>query len=323
MKFIYIFASTNFKSNIMDQENELSSEDENVGTAIPVNLLISEAYELLQKSASRTDGISGIASGFNELDKITSGWQNGDLIVFGSRPSMGKTALELSMAVNIAVNYKTPVGLFSLEMNNVQLSNRLIVNVCELHGEKIKNGQIAPYEWQQLDYNLKYLVDAPIYIDDTAWMKIDDLCEKIRNMVIEKGVKIIFIDYLQRLYTEIKYIENRYSELNYFTRCLKSLAIELNIPIIVLSQLNRSLENREGIDGKRPQLTDLRDSGTICDDADVICFIHRPEYYHIYTDEKGNDTRGTAEVIIAKQRNGATGDVILQFEKDYAKFKSL
>jgi len=253
---------------------------------------------------------------------MTSGWQNGDLIVIGARPSMGKTAFELSMAINIAVNSKEPVGLFSLEMNNIQLVNRLIINVCEIPSDKIRNGQLAPYEWQQMDNKLKDLMDAPIYVDDTAWMRIDDLCDKARKLVKDYGVKIIFIDYLQRIYTEIKYVENRYFELNYFTRCLKSLAMELNIPIVVSSQLNRNIENREGIDGKRPQLADLRDSGTICDDADVICFIHRPEYYKMYSDEKGNDLRGMAEIIIAKHRNGATGDILLRFNGEFSKFQN-
>lgn len=307
----------------MDKEQKIFSEDKSTEMPMQINPLIIEAYELLQKAASRTDGITGLRTGFNKLDKMTSGWQNGDLIIVGARPSMGKTAFELSMAVNMAVNYRTPVALFSLEMNNVQLVNRLIVNLCDIPGEKIKNGQLLAYEWQQLDYKLKDLIDAPLYVDDTAYMKIDDLCDRARKIVQQSGVKIIFIDYLQRIYTEQKYTENRYSELNYFTRVLKSLAMELNIPIIVSSQLNRGVENREGIEGKRPQLIDLRDSGTICDDADVICFIHRPEYYKIYSDDKGNDLRGVAEIIIAKHRNGATGDVLLQFNAEYAKFQDL
>lgn len=289
---------------------------------IQINPVINEAYELLQKAASRTDRLSGLKTGFTKLDKMTSGWQNGDLITIGARPGMGKTAFIISMLKNMAVNFETPVALFSLEMSNVQLVNRLIVNVCEIPGEKIKGGQLAAYEWQQLDYKLKDLIDAPLYVDDSSLMKIDDLCNKARYLVREKSVKLIAIDYIQLLYNEVKYTDNRYLEVNYFTRRLKSLAKELNIPIIILSQMNRGIESREGIEGKRPQLIDLRDSGTLCDDSDMVIFLHRPEYYKIYQDDKGNDIRGMAEVIIAKHRNGATGDVLLRFKGEFARFQN-
>ena len=239
-----------------------------------INPVIQEAYEMLQKAAARTDGLSGLSSGFHQLDKMTSGWQNSDLIIIAARPAMGKTAFVLSMAKNMAVNNKVPVALFSLEMSNVQLVNRLIVNVCEIPGEKIKSGQLAPYEWGQLDYKIKELYDAP------------------------------------------------QEEVSTISRSLKGLAKELNIPIIALSQLNRGVENREGIDGKRPQLSDLRESGAIEQDADMVCFIHRPEYYKIYQDEKGNDLHGMAEIIIAKHRNGAVGDVLLRFRAEFARFQN-
>lgn len=287
-----------------------------------INPVIAEAYELLQKAAARTDGLSGLESGFTKLDKMTSGWQNSDLIIIAARPAMGKTAFVLSMAKNIAVDFQHPVALFSLEMSNVQLINRLIVNVCEIPGEKIKSGQLAAYEWQQLDYKIKDLFDAPLYVDDTPSLSVFELRTKARRLVREHGVKIIIIDYLQLMNANGMKFGSRQEEVSTISRSLKGLSKELNIPIIALSQLNRGVESREGIEGKRPQLSDLRESGAIEQDADMVCFIHRPEYYKITQDERGNDLRGMAEIIIAKHRNGATGDVLLRFKGEYAKFQN-
>lgn len=287
-----------------------------------INPVIQEAYDMLRTAAARTDGLSGLASGFHKLDKMTSGWQNSDLIIIAARPAMGKTAFVLSMAKNIAVNNKVPVALFSLEMSNVQLVNRLIVNVCEIPGEKIKSGQLAPYEWGQLDYKIKELYDAPLYVDDTPSLSVFELRTKARRLVREHDVKIIIIDYLQLMNASGMSFGSRQEEVSTISRSLKGLAKELNIPIIALSQLNRGVENREGVDGKRPQLSDLRESGAIEQDADMVCFIHRPEYYKIYTDEKGNDLHGMAEIIIAKHRNGAVGDVLLRFRGEFARFQN-
>ena len=287
-----------------------------------INPVIQEAYEMLQKAAARTDGLSGLESGFHALDKMTSGWQNSDLVIIAARPAMGKTAFVLSMAKNMAVNAKIPVALFSLEMSNVQLVNRMIVNVCEIPGEKIKSGQLAPYEWGQLDYKIKELYDAPMYVDDTPSLSVFELRTKARRLVREHGVKIIIIDYLQLMNASGMSFGSRQEEVSTISRSLKGLAKELNIPIIALSQLNRGVESREGIDGKRPQLSDLRESGAIEQDADMVCFIHRPEYYKIYQDEKGNDLHGMAEIIIAKHRNGAVGDVLLRFRGEFARFQN-
>ena len=287
-----------------------------------INPVIQEAYEMLQKAAARTDGLSGLESGFPALDKMTSGWQNSDLVIIAARPAMGKTAFVLSMAKNMAVNAKIPVALFSLEMANVQLVNRLIVNVCEIPGEKIKSGQLAPYEWGQLDYKIKELYDAPLYVDDTPSLSVFELRTKARRLVREHGVKIIIIDYLQLMNASGMSFGSRQEEVSTISRSLKGLAKELNIPIIALSQLNRGVESREGIDGKRPQLSDLRESGAIEQDADMVCFIHRPEYYKIFQDEKGNDLHGMAEIIIAKHRNGAVGDVLLRFRGEFARFQN-
>ena len=286
-----------------------------------INPVISEAYQLMTKAAARTDGLSGLESGFTKLDKMTSGWQNSDLIIIAARPAMGKTAFVLSMAKNIAVNYHNPVALFSLEMSNVQLVNRLISNVCEIPSEKIKSGQLADYEWQQLDYKLRDLIDAPLYVDDTPSLSVFELRTKARRLVREHGVKVIIIDYLQLMNASGMSFGSRQEEVSTISRSLKGLAKELNIPIIALSQLNRGVENREGADGKRPQLSDLRESGAIEQDADMVCFIHRPEYYKIY-ELDGKDMRGMAEIIIAKHRNGAVGDVTLRFIGQYTRFQN-
>ena len=288
-----------------------------------INPVIQEAYDLLKIAASRDSGLSGLSTGFYELDKYTSGWQNSDLIIIAARPAMGKTAFVLSMAKNIAVNNREPVAMFSLEMSNVQLVNRLITNVCEISGEKIKSGQLAPYEWGQLDSNINALVDAPLYVDDTPSLSIFELRTKARRLVREHGVKLIIIDYLQLMNASGASFGSRQEEVSTISRSLKGLAKELNIPIIALSQLNRGVESREGIEGKRPQLSDLRESGAIEQDADMVCFIHRPEYYKIFQDEKGNDLKGVAEIIIAKHRNGAVGDVRLRFVGQYARFQNL
>ena len=288
-----------------------------------INPVIKQAYEQLKIAASRDSGLSGLSTGFYDLDKYTSGWQKSDLVIIAARPAMGKTAFVLSMAKNIAVNNREPVALFSLEMSNVQLVNRLITNVCEIPGEKIKSGQLAPYEWGQLDSNITSLFDAPLYVDDTPSLSIFELRTKARRLVREHGVKLIIIDYLQLMNASGASFGSRQEEVSTISRSLKGLAKELDIPIIALSQLNRGVESREGIEGKRPQLSDLRESGAIEQDADIVCFIHRPEYYKIFQDEKGNDLHGVAEIIIAKHRNGAVGDVRLRFVGNYARFQNM
>jgi replicative DNA helicase len=288
-----------------------------------INPIIHEAYEMLQKASTRPDGLSGLASGFRALDKITSGWQNSDLVVIAARPAMGKTAFVLSMAKKMAVDMKVPLAMFSLEMSNVQLVNRLIINVCEIPGDKIKSGQLAPYEWGQLDNKITQLYDAPLYVDDTPSLSVFELRTKARRLVREHNVQIIFIDYLQLMNASGMKFNSRQEEVSTISRSLKGLAKELNIPIIALSQLNRGVESRDGAEGKRPQLSDLRESGAIEQDADMVCFIHRPEYYKIYEDEHHNDMHGIAQIIIAKHRNGAVGDVNLRFKAEFARFQDM
>ena len=288
-----------------------------------IDPVVSEAVEILQKAASNTSGLTGIPTGYTDLDDKTSGWQNSDLVIIAGRPAMGKTAFALSLAKNIAVDEHIPVAFFSLEMSNVQLVNRLISNVCEISGKKILNGQLDKEEWKRLDRNLRLLQGAPIYVDDTPGMGIFELRTKARRLVRENKVRLIIIDYLQLMNANGSRFGSRQEEVSTISRSLKGLAKELNIPILALSQLNRSVEKRDdGQEGKRPQLSDLRESGAIEQDADMVLFVHRPEYYRIFQDEHGNDLRGMAQIIIAKHRKGATGDVLLNFRGEFTRFQN-
>lgn len=289
---------------------------------VQINPVIKEARERM-KFAATQEGASGIPSGFTALDKITSGWQKSDLIIIAARPAMGKTAFILSMAKNMAVNKNIPVAVFSLEMSNVQLVNRLLMNVCSLEGEKIKNGNLSNDEWERFDKNVNQLLDAPIFVDDTPSLSIFELRSKARRLMKEQKIQCIIIDYLQLMNASGMNFGSREQEVSLISRSLKGLAKELDIPIIALSQLNRGAADRSISDGKRPQLSDLRESGAIEQDADMVCFIHRPEYYGIKTDSDGNSYEGIAEIIIAKHRNGAVGDVKLKFKNIYAKFINL
>ena len=290
-----------------------------------IDPIINQAIQQIEAAANRQSGLSGLETQFHELDKLTSGWQNSDLIIIAARPAMGKTAFVLSMAMNMAVGVNTPVAIFSLEMSNLQLVNRLISNVCEREGEKIKSGRLQPADWDKLMAGVKRLYSAPLYIDDTPSLSIFELRTKARRLVREHNVKCIIIDYLQLMNASGMRFGSREQEVSMISRSLKQLAKELNIPIIALSQLNRSVEQR-GADNsasKRPQLSDLRESGAIEQDADIVCFIHRPEYYlHSGEDAEGNDIRGLALFIVAKHRSGKVDDVKLRFVSQYARFQN-
>ncbi len=295
-----------------------------------IDPVLVEAYKGIEKASANADGISGIPSGFTKLDDMTNGWQPSDLIIIAARPAMGKTAFVLSMAKNIAIDNRIPVAMFSLEMSNVQLVNRLIVNVCEITGEKVRSGKLAPYEWQQLDVKINEMYGAPLYIDDTPSLSVFELRTKARRLVREHGVKLILIDYLQLMNASGMSYNSRQEEVSTISRSLKGLAKELKIPIIALSQLNRGIETRiagadsdEKKDAHRPQLSDLRESGAIEQDADMVCLIHRPEYYKIMKDAYGHSLKGIAEIIIAKHRNGQVGDVRLKFVAEYARFSNV
>lgn len=287
---------------------------------VQINPLLSKAVEQMQIAAQRTSGLSGLPTGFHELDKMTSGWQNSDLIIIAARPAMGKTAFVLSMALNIAMS-DNPVAVFSLEMSNLQLVNRLISNACEIAGEKIKSGALSEVEWTQLLSRMQKLQGVPLFVDDTSSLSMMELRTKARRLVREHGVKIIIIDYLQLMTAGIK-LGSREQEVSTISRSLKQLAKELDIPVIALSQLNRKLEDRGNKD-KRPQLSDLRESGAIEQDADIVCFIHRPEYYTKTTvDEEGNNIQGKAEFILAKHRSGSVGTVPMFFRKEFVRFEN-
>ena len=287
-----------------------------------IDPVIKTAIDVIQKAAANKDGLTGVPTGYHKLDDITSGWQPSDLVIIAGRPAMGKTSFALSMAKNIAADYQVPMAFFSLEMSNTQLVNRLISNVCEIQGSKILNGQLRPDEWERLDKHVNNLLGAPLYVDDTPGLSVFELRTKARRLVREHGVKIIMIDYLQLMNANGMRFSSRQEEVSTISRSLKGLAKELDIPIIALSQLNRGVESREGLEGKRPQLSDLRESGAIEQDADMVLFVHRPEYYHIYQDDNGRDLHGMAQIIIAKHRKGATGDVLLTFRGEFTRFEN-
>lgn len=287
-----------------------------------IDPVINSAMEQIEAAGKRESGLSGLQTGFHNLDKLTSGWQNSDLIIIAARPAMGKTAFVLSMAKNMAVDYNTPVAIFSLEMSNLQLVNRLISNVCEIEGEKIKSGRLSRQEWEQLNSRVRSLFSAPLYVDDSPSLSILELRTKARRLVKEHGVKIIIIDYLQLMNATGMKFGSREQEVSMISRSLKQLAKELNIPVIALSQLSRKVEERN--DGnKRPQLSDLRESGAIEQDADIVCFIHRPEYYtRSTTDAENRDIRGMAEFIVAKHRSGSVDDIEMTFVARFARFQN-
>lgn len=287
---------------------------------VQIDPVLNAAIDQMRAAGHNSSGLSGVSTGFRDLDKLTSGWQASDLIIIAARPAMGKTAFVLSMALNVAM-HNDPVAVFSLEMSNIQLVNRLISNACELPGEKIKSGALSQSDWGRLTTRISRLQGLPMYIDDTSGLSIMELSTKARRLVREHGIKLIVIDYLQLMTAGIK-LGSREQEVSTISRTLKQLAKELNIPIIALSQLNRKLEDRGNKD-KRPQLSDLRESGAIEQDADIVCFIHRPEYYtRTAQDSEGNDIRGRAEFIVAKHRNGRVDTVNMRFRNEYVRFEN-
>ena len=286
----------------------------------PLNLLLKEVYENIKEAGKREDSLSGVPSGFVKLDRITAGWQPTDLIIVAGRPSMGKTAFVLSMARNMAVEHGCGVALFSLEMSKVQLGTRMIVAETEIDSDKIRSGRLDQSEWIQLAAGIEKFDNAPLYIDETPALSVFEFRAKCRRAVQQFGIRIAIIDYLQLMtWSGETKIGFREQEVSNISRSLKAIAKELNIPIIALSQLNRAVESRTG-PKQRPQLADLRESGAIEQDADIVLFIHRPEKYGLTEDSDGNSLRGYAEVIISKHRNGALDDVPLTFKAQFAKF---
>lgn len=286
--------------------------------------IVRESLEALEKLRDRVDGLTGIPSGFTALDRMTSGWQASDLVIIAARPAMGKTAFVLSCARNAAVQFGRPVVVFSLEMSSVQLVNRLISGEAEIEQEKLRKGNLAEWEWAQLHSKIGKLTEAPLFIDDTPALNIFEFRAKCRRLKAQYDIQMIIIDYLQLMHGkgEGKGGGNREQEIGSISRALKSVAKELNVPVLALSQLSRAVESRPGAN-KKPMLSDLRESGSIEQDADMVLFLYRPEYYGLTEDEEGRSTLGVGEVIIAKHRNGETGTVPLKFIGKYVKFTDL
>ena len=287
-----------------------------------MSILIKGALDNIEVLRQKEDGLSGVPSGFTKLDRVTSGWQKSDLVIIAARPGMGKTAFALSMARNIAINHDKAIGFFSLEMSSEQLVSRLIASEAELSASKLRRGDLKDYEMVQLHEKIKQLSDAQIYIDDTPALTVFELRAKARRLVKNHNVEIIIIDYLQ-LMSAGGNAGNREQEISTISRSLKGIAKELKIPVIALSQVNRGVESRTGTGSKRPMLSDLRESGAIEQDADIVTFIYRPEYYKIYEWDNGDDSRSQAEIIIAKHRNGALENVRLKFTAEFAKFSDI
>ena len=287
-----------------------------------MSTMVSEAYKQIEAARMHGTGVTGVQSGFTDLDRITSGWQRSDLIIVAARPGMGKTAFVLSLARNAAISFNRPVAVFSLEMSSVQLVQRMISSETGIASDKLRKGSLDNTEWQKLVSMTGKLSESPIYIDDTPALSVFDLRSKCRRLKAMHNIDLIIVDYLQLMRAEVDTKSgNREQEISTISRSLKAIAKELNVPIIALSQLSRMVENRGG--SKRPQLSDLRESGAIEQDADMVTFIYRPEYYGIEYDEDNNPTKGTAEIIIAKHRNGALDTVKLKFINHLAKFTDL
>lgn len=287
--------------------------------------LMHEAIMEIEARKEHKDGLTGVPSGFTELDRVTAGWQSSDLVIIAARPAMGKTAFVVSAMRNAAVDFGEAVAIFSLEMSSIQLVNRLISAEAELESDKIKKGNLADHEWEQLVHKTARLTEAPIFIDDTPGLSILELRAKCRRLKAQHDIKMIIIDYLQLMSGDSSKsgggAGNREQEIASISRALKGIAKELNVPVIALSQLSRAVETRGG--DKRPQLSDLRESGSIEQDADMVMFLYRPEYYDITEDEDGLPTAGTGEVIIAKHRNGSLENVKLKFIGRFTKFADL
>ena len=298
-------------------QNNLSRTIESMGT------LSTRVLKNIEELSKKQDGLTGVPSGFTDLDRLTSGWQPSDLIILAARPGMGKTSFVLATALNAAKDFQKPVALFSLEMANTQLVQRMVSMEAAIPGPKLRSGKLEPHEWQQLQSAIERLNDVRVFIDDTPGINIFELRAKCRRLKMQHDIQMIIIDYLQLMTGggENNRNSNREQEISGISRALKGLAKELNVPVIALSQLSRAVETRGG--SKRPLLSDLRESGAIEQDADIVSFIYRPEYYGLEEDENGMSLKGVAEVIIAKHRNGATDTVRLKWTGEFAQFSNM
>jgi replicative DNA helicase len=280
----------------------------------PIKEIVKESFKVIERLYEKKELITGVPSGFKDLDRKTAGFQNADLIIVAGRPSMGKTALCLNIAQHAAINVKIPTAIFSLEMSKEQLAIRMLCSEARVDSARLRSGFLSESDWPKLTMAAGALSDAPIFIDDSAAISVLELRAKARRLKADRGLGLVVVDYLQ-LMRGRSGAERREQEISEISRSLKALAKELNIPVIAISQLSRKAEDRPG---RRPQLSDLRESGAIEQDADVIIFIYRDEVYN-----PDSDQRGTAEVIIGKQRNGPTGKADLSFISEFTTFKDL
>lgn len=297
-------------------QNSLSRPYEHIG------LLAGRTEKMIELISQREDGLTGVPSGFTQIDRLTNGWQSSDLIVLGARPSMGKTAFTLALARNAAMDFKKGVAIFSLEMASEQLVQRVISMESGLSSSVLRHGKLKEYEWTQLHKTVEKLSEIPIYIDDTAGINIYELRAKARRLKKQYNIELIIIDYLQLMTASSdSRNSNREQDISNISRSLKSLAKELKVPVVVISQLSREVEKRGGY--KKPVLSDLRESGAIEQDADLVLFLYRYDYYGFKKDEQGYDTDNITEVIIAKHRNGPLDTIRLRFMKEYGRFQDV
>ena len=271
----------------------------------------------VEKEGTEGLDISGISSGFKPLDELTGGWHGSDLILIAGRSSMGKTSLAVSMMVNTSIKQGIPAAIFSLESSKKRILHRILSNICDIEVQKISNGDFNEEEEKRFSKGLKMLEDVPLFLDDTPGLSVEEFIKKGQKLISEDGVKIIMIDYIQLMTIHGIPFSSRPEELALVIRALKSFAMEYDVPIIALSQIS---QDSKGPEGKRPQLSDLKRYINLEEDTDMVCFVYRPECYHIYTDPDGNDMHGIAQIILAKNRNGAKGDVNLKFVEECMKF---
>ncbi len=311
------YAGTESVSDLLDQAERrilALAQTRNDRGFTPIKEVLLSAYERIEFLYHHKGGLTGVSSGYPELDRMTSGFQKSDLIILAARPSVGKTAFALNIAQNVAVRAHQTVAIFSLEMSKEQLVQRMICAEANIDASVLRSGQLADEDWTKLSMGIASLSEAPLYIDDSPGITLAEMRSRLRRLQLEHGLGLVVVDYLQLIHGKGK-ADNRQQEISEISRSLKGLARELDVPVVALSQLSRSVEQRQD---KRPMLSDIRESGSIEQDADVVGFLYRDDYY-----DPESEKKNIVEVIIGKQRNGPTGKVELVFLKNYNKFVSL
>lgn len=302
----------------VDCNDQVKFQENDLSKARDIKVLIQQAIKEMEAAGNANGKLRGVPSGFSELDRLTSGWRKGELILIAARPGMGKTTFANSLALNAALE-GLPIAIFSLEISAVQLTFRLISSQAEIYGEKLRKGLLKEDEWNDLNRKIKNLEDAPIFIDDTSVPTIIQITKKSYRLVLEQNIQLIIIDNLQQIYNNNAQGNNKQDLVNIICS-LKALAEKLDIPIIVMSQLSKTVETRGGL--MKPKLSDLNEFGAIHQLANMVLFIYRPEYYDFIVNEMGESLRGKAEIIMAKNRNGSLDSIWLKFIGSYLKFKN-